>query len=68
MSKINCKNNVCLLDFLYPKNSEASLACDMECYFENEGAEFLEDYIKRFPERYNEYLKALSESETISDN
>jgi hypothetical protein len=44
----NCDPTCCALTKIYP-NSDASLACDTECYFckEGEGRPFIISYMKR---------------------
>ena len=43
-----CDGRCCALDKIYPK-SEASLACDLDCYFskKGEGRNYLVSYVKK---------------------
>jgi hypothetical protein len=58
--KCNCNKYNCLLEFIYP-NSDAGLACDSECYFEQRGNEtHLKWYIEHYPEKYKKFLEAVN--------
>lgn len=49
---MGCKGTECKLSKIYPR-SNASLACDCECYFDTEdGKNVLELYKQKFPQHF----------------
>jgi len=52
-----CDGKCCALDKIHP-NSDASLACDTECYFskEGEGRPFIIRYMKRYFKIFRECI------------
>lgn len=51
----SCPDCKCFLALIYP-NTNASLACDLDCYFSKgkSGEKNLEYYINKFPSQYKE--------------
>jgi hypothetical protein len=51
--KFKCPECKCFLDLACP-NSDASLACDSDCYFSEgeDGEKYLQTYIKKYPEAW----------------
>ena len=52
-----CDGKCCALTKIYP-NSDASLACDMECYFskDGDGRGYIISYMKRYFKIFREYI------------
>jgi len=50
-----CPECKCFLSLIYP-NSDADLACDMECYFSKgeDGEKYLEYYIKKHKDKWEQ--------------
>jgi len=56
INDFNCPDNKCFLSLVHP-NSDASLACDCDCYFSKNGdgdKKQLEHYIEKYPEKWEE--------------
>lgn len=61
-NKCKCDKKNCLLEYVYP-HTDAGLACDSECYFEQKGNEIhLDWYIKHYPEQYKKFIEAINAS------
>lgn len=54
--KFKCPDCKCFLNEIYP-NSDASLACDSNCYFSEgeEGQKYLKWYINKFKDKWEQF-------------